>query len=50
MPEDLKEQAWFIDVDCSKYMARIINTLNKKEDYDELWNVKPKVVEKIQNR
>lgn len=50
IPEDLKREDWFIDVDCSKYLAEIINTLNKKEDADQLWNVKPRVIEKIQKK
>lgn len=50
IPEELKKEDWFIDVDCSAYLAEIINTLNKKEDADKLWNVKPKVIDKIQKK
>ncbi|MCH5167193.1 MAG: ribose-phosphate diphosphokinase [Erysipelotrichales bacterium] len=50
IPEELVSEDWFIDVDCSKFMANIINTLNKKDDLDELWNVKPKLMEKLQNK
>lgn len=50
IPEELKEQDWFIDVDCSKYLAQIINTLNKKEGIEVLWNVKPKVIAQIQKK
>lgn len=50
IPEELKSLDWFVDVDCSKYLAQIINTLNKKEDIDVLWNVKPKVIAQIQKK
>ena len=34
IPENVKELDWFNDVDCSKYLALIINTFNKKDDYE----------------
>ncbi len=40
VPKILKNEDWFIDVDCSLYLAEIINTLNKNEDIEKLWNIK----------
>ena len=50
IPEELVKEDWFINVDCSRFMAKIIDTINKKDDIDELWNVKPKFLEKLQNK
>lgn len=50
IPENLRKENWFIDVDCSKYIAEIINTLNKKEDIDSLWDVKKKIIDKIKKK
>lgn len=50
IPKKLRAEDWFIDVDCSKYMAEIINTLNKKEDIDSLWDVKKRIIDKIQRK
>lgn len=50
IPEDLRKEYWFIDVDCSKYIAEIINTINKKEDIDSLWDVKKKIIDKIKKK
>ena len=37
-------------LDLSKYMALIINTLNKKEDIEELYNGKKKIINKINKK
>ena len=50
IPDELKKEDWFIDVDCSKQMAGIINAMNKKEDLEELWEIKPKIIEKLQKK
>ena len=42
VPDDIKKKIWFKEVDMSKYMALIINTLNKKEDINKLR--KPKIL------
>lgn len=47
IPESLRKEEWFIDVDCSKYLAEIINTIHKQEELDELWNGKKKLINKI---
>ncbi len=47
VPESITNKEWYQEVDCSKYMALIINTLNKKEDIEGLWNGKKKIIDKI---
>lgn len=45
--EDIKTNEWYVDVDMSKYLALIIDTLNKKKDIEPLWNGKKKIINKI---
>ena len=48
VPDDIKEKIWYHDVDLSKYLAYIIDTLNKKENVKELWSKKTlKKIKKI---
>lgn len=46
VPEDIKCKTWYREVDCSYYMAEIINTINKNEDIEVLWNKNKKCLEK----
>ncbi len=39
IPDEITHEDWFIEVDCSKYLAEIIDTLNQKGDMDALWNI-----------
>lgn len=50
VPENITDKEWYQEVDCSKYIALIINTLNKKEDIAELWNGKKKIIDKIKKK
>ena len=50
VPEEIKNKEWYQEVDCSKYLARIIDTYHKKEDPSELWNGKKKIFNKIQKK
>lgn len=50
VPEEIKSSKWYVDVDCSKYMALIINTLNKKDDIEPLWNGKKQIIDKIRKK
>ena len=50
VPESITEKEWYHEVDCSKYIALIINTLNKKEDIEGLWNGKKKIINKIKKK
>ena len=47
VPDDIKNNEWYVDVDMSKYLALIIDTLNKKKDIEPLWNGKKKIINKI---
>ena len=48
--ESIKKSEWYVDVDCSKYMALIIDTINKKNDIEPLWNGKKKIIDKIRKK
>ena len=50
VPEEIKEKDWYQEVDCSKYIAKIINTYHKKEDTSALWNGKKKIINKIKKK
>lgn len=50
VPENIRSEEWFREVDCSPYMAEIINSLHKKENIDELWKVKSHVLKKIEKK
>ena len=50
VPDEIKDNEWYVDVDCSKYLALIIDTFNKKGDIEELWNGKKKVINKIKKK
>ena len=41
---------WYVSVDCSRYIASIINTFNKKEDISSLWDGKKKIINKIRKK
>lgn len=50
VPDSIKDSDWYVDVDCSKYLALIINTFNNKGDIEELWNGKKQVIDKIKKK
>lgn len=50
VPEEIKNNSWYVDVDCSKYMALIIETLNKRSDIEPLWNGKNTIINKIRKK
>ncbi len=50
VPEEIKQEEWYQEVDCSKYLALIINTYNQKEDPTNLWNGKKKIINKIKKK
>lgn len=50
VPEEIKMRSWYVDVDCSKYMALIIDTINKKSDIEPLWNGKKQIIDKIRKK
>jgi len=48
VPKNIKDKEWYFDVDCSLFVARIINKLNHLESLGEL-NNKGKVLKKVQD-
>lgn len=48
--DEVKKNNWFVEVDCSKYLAKIIDTFNKKGNIDELWNGKKQIIDKIRKK
>lgn len=50
VPENIRSEEWFREVDCSSYMAEIINSLHRKENIDDLWKVKSHVLERIEKK
>ena len=50
VPEEVKKNPWYVDVDMSEYIALIIDTFNKKKDIEPLWNGKKKIIDKIRKK
>lgn len=50
VPNEIKQLEWFEEVDCSKYMAKIIHTLNIHEPISPLLNGKQKILSKIETK
>ncbi len=50
VPEEIKSNKWYVDVNCSDYIALIIDTFNKKKDIEPLWNGKKKIIDKINKK
>ena len=48
VPEEIKKCEWFHEVDCSKFIARIINTLHNQESIHVLENGKKEMLKKIE--
>jgi ribose-phosphate pyrophosphokinase len=47
VPEEYKKEEWYEEVDCSLYLSKIINNLNKGKSLMEFFNGKEKILEKI---
>ncbi len=47
IPKEIEEVKWLTKVDGSKYLAKIIKTLNKNENIENLWNGKKEIIKKI---
>ena len=52
VPEEIKQKEWYQEVDCSKYLAQIINAYNKHKDTEELRNSnhKKKLFNEVQKK
>lgn len=50
IPDEVKEYKWFGEVDCSKFISKIINTFNKNESIAPLLNGKEKILALIKEK
>ena len=48
--DDVKNSTWFYQVDCSPYLATIVDALDKHHSISGLINGKEKVLTKLQNK
>ncbi len=48
VPDNIKKQEWYQEVDCSQHLANIINALNNKESITPLFNGKQDILNKIE--
>ncbi len=48
--EDVKKLAWYHEVDCSNFIARVIQTLHKGESIEPLQNGKKEMIRKIHKK
>lgn len=48
--KNVSKQKWYVEVDCTKYLALIINTFNKKGNIEELRNGKKQLLRKIKHQ
>lgn len=48
VPETIKKQEWYCDVDCSMQLATIIDTLNKKQSIQPLFDGKKQIIEEVE--
>lgn len=49
VPDTIKNSPWYEDVDCSEYIAKMINALNERESLTTLHNDREEVLKKIKN-
>lgn len=47
VPDEIKNQEWYHDVDCSMQIAKIIDRINHKESIQGLFDGKKEILEKI---
>ena len=50
VPDEIKKEFWYHEVDCSYQIAEIIKTLNEKKSLDKLLNGKKEIIEKIRGK
>ena len=46
----LKKQKWFYDVDCSNFLSKIINVLNRHQSISPLLNGKDEILKLINSK
>lgn len=49
VPDIIKKEPWYQEIDCSKRLARIINALNKKESLKPIYDDKQDILDKVKN-
>lgn len=47
VPEEIKKQDWYYDVDCSMQIAKLINHINHRESIQGLFSNKEEILEQI---
>ncbi len=47
VPETIKKEHWYQDVDCSYQLSQIIHTCYERSSLEPLWNGKKEIIEKI---
>ena len=50
VPDTIKNNNWYYEVDCSKQIAEIIDTLNKKKSLTILHNGKKEIINKVRKK
>lgn len=50
VPDAIKKEKWYVEVDCSLRLAKIINCLNSKAYLDVLFNDKEEIFRKINDK
>ena len=50
VPDKIKKEFWYHEVDCSYQISEIIKTLNEKKTLDKLLNGKKEIIEKIRRK
>jgi ribose-phosphate pyrophosphokinase len=48
VPEEIKKEIWYEDVDCSMQIAEIIDKFNNHQSIEPLFNNKKQLIEKIE--
>jgi len=49
VPEDIKEKEWYKEVDCSKYLANVINAIYERESIKPVLDGRAKISEKMKS-
>lgn len=50
IPDELKNNEWFVNIDCSDYIANIVNTLHNQQSLKQLYNGKQEIFNKLKNK
>ncbi len=48
VPDVIKKEKWYVDVDCSMQLAKIIHSLNNKESIEDILNEKLQIAVKLE--